>query len=57
MTKTRSGSEKTLGQILIAKGIISQKQLDLALKIKTVHVAFQRKVDRWGDKTGDGFRL
>jgi MSHA biogenesis protein MshE len=34
--KTRTGSEKTLGQILIAKGVISQKQLDLALKIKDV---------------------
>jgi hypothetical protein len=34
--KTRMGSEKTLGQILIAKGVISQKQLDLALKIKDV---------------------
>jgi hypothetical protein len=30
------GSEKTLGQILIAKGVISQRQLDLALKIKDV---------------------
>ena len=30
------GSENTLGQILIAKGVISQKQLDLALKIKEV---------------------
>ena len=35
MIKSRMGSEKTLGQILIAKGVISQKQLDLALKIKT----------------------
>jgi len=34
--KTRMGSEKTLGQILIAKGVISQRQLDLALKIKDV---------------------
>src|SRR5512137_2813388 len=34
--KTRPGSEKTLGQILITKGVISQKQLDLALKIKDV---------------------
>jgi hypothetical protein len=33
---SKSGSEKTLGQILIAKGIISQKQLDLALKIKDI---------------------
>ena len=36
MIQTRTGSEKTLGQILIAKGVISQKQLDLALKIKDV---------------------
>ena len=36
MIKTMPGSEKTLGQILIAKGIINQKQLDLALKIKDV---------------------
>ena len=34
--KARPSTEKTLGQILIAKGIISQKQLDLALKIKDV---------------------
>jgi len=34
--KARPDSEKTLGQILIAKGIISQRQLDLALKIKDV---------------------
>ena len=34
--KARPDSEKTLGQILIAKGVISQKQLDLALKIKDV---------------------
>jgi MSHA biogenesis protein MshE len=34
--KTRMGSEKTLGQILIAKGVISQRKLDLALKIKDV---------------------
>jgi len=34
--KVRPGSEKTLGQILIAKGVISQEKLDLALKIKDV---------------------
>jgi hypothetical protein len=34
--KARPGSEKTLGQILIAKGDISQKKLDLALEIKDV---------------------
>jgi len=32
--KARQVSKKTLGQILIAKGIISQEKLDLALKIK-----------------------
>ena len=36
MIKTRPGSEKTLGHILVANGTISQKQLDLALKIKDV---------------------
>ena len=34
--KSRPGSDKTLGQILIAKGVISQEKLDLALKIKDV---------------------
>jgi hypothetical protein len=32
--KSRSGSEKTLGQILVEKGVISQEQLDRALAIK-----------------------
>ncbi len=32
--KTRPGSEKTLGQILVDKGIISQEQLERALRIK-----------------------
>jgi hypothetical protein len=32
MIKSRPGSEKTLGHILVANGTISQKQLDLALK-------------------------
>jgi len=36
MIKSRPGSEKTLGHILVANGTISQKQLDLALKIKDV---------------------
>lgn len=34
--RTGSASEKTLGQILVSKGVISQKKLDLALKIKEV---------------------
>jgi hypothetical protein len=34
MIKSRPGSEKTLGQILVEKGIISHEQLDQALKIK-----------------------
>jgi len=32
--KSRSGSEKTLGQILVEKGVINQEQLDRALAIK-----------------------
>ena len=36
MIKSKPGSEKTLGQILVANGTISQEQLDLALKIKDV---------------------
>jgi len=33
-SKTRPGGEKTLGQILVDKGIISREQLDRALQIK-----------------------
>ncbi|HEX7540190.1 MAG TPA: hypothetical protein VF358_07815, partial [Syntrophales bacterium] len=32
--KSKSGGVKTLGQILVEKGIIRQEQLDQALKIK-----------------------
>jgi hypothetical protein len=32
--KSRSGSEKTLGQILVGKGVINQEQLDRALAIQ-----------------------
>jgi hypothetical protein len=32
--KSRPGSEKTLGQILVEKGVINQEQLDRALAIK-----------------------
>src|SRR5690606_16266457 len=34
-TKTRPAVEKTLGQILVEKGIINRDQLDRALKIKS----------------------
>lgn len=34
--RARHVSEKTLGQILMAKGVISKEKLDLALKIKDV---------------------
>lgn len=33
-TRSRPGGEKTLGQILVEKGIIGQEQLDRALRIK-----------------------
>ena len=33
-SKSRPGSEKTLGQILVDKGIISREQLDRALRVK-----------------------
>lgn len=34
--KSRTASEKLLGQILAARGVVSRKQLDLALRIKDV---------------------
>ena len=36
MIKPKPSSEKRLGEILVARGIISQRQLNLALKIKAV---------------------
>jgi hypothetical protein len=33
MIKSKPGSEKTLGQILVANGTISQEQLDLAQRL------------------------